>query len=363
MRKDMSKSAIPSKTPRPRLVDVARASGTSTAVVSTVVNGRTNTSIRVGDDTRRRVLAAAKKLGYVANPVAQRLAMGHNRLLGIFTHEAVFPIDRRSFYHPFLVGIEQEAETQGYDLALFTSTSTGVGKRMIYRDGANRLQVASGSVLLGWAESTEEIQRLAADKYPFSYVGRREVPGVDVPYAAADYAQATSEIVQHLVEHNHRRIKYVSGLEDREAGSDRQRGYLEAAQKFGLPVEPTFPCHMTENEVRPSVIKQWVDEGFTAVVFEDDIVAVPVLEAASAAGLFVPGDLSLAVLGDPLVHTESTPNWTTFEIPRLEMGRHATRILIDTITRPVSCQANYVVLPCALRLGDTTGPPRGKEAS
>lgn len=342
---------------RPRLVDVARLSGTSPAVVSTVVNGRTTSSIRVSEETKQRVLAAAKQMGYVANPVAQRLASGQNRLIGIFTHEAVFPIDRRSFYHPFLVGIEQEAESQGYDLALFTSTSTGAGKRTIYRDGANRLQITSGSVLLGWAKSTEEIQQLDADGYPFSYVGRREVQGVDVPYAAANYAQATSVIVHHLVAYGHRRIKYVSSLEDREAGNDRQRGFLEAARELGLPIEPAFPCRIT-TDVDGSVVRRWIAEGFTAVVFEDDIVAVPVLEAASAAGLSVPGDLSLAVLGDPLVHTESTPNWTTFKIPRLEMGRHATRILIDTITHQNSTEATQVVLPCTFQQGDTTGPPR-----
>lgn len=346
---------------RPRLVDVARLSGTSTAVVSAVVNGRAGTTIRVSESTRRRVLSAANELGYVANPVAQRLARGQNRLIGIFTHEAVFPIDRRSFYYPFLVGCEQEAEVQGYDLALFTSTSVGRGKRMIYRDGVNRLQVASGSVLLGWAESTDEIRRLSDEGYAFTYVGRRAVDGVEISYAAADYAGATREVVRHLVDLGHRTIKFVSSLDEREAGIDRQRGFLQAHHELGLPIDPTMPNKMAVSDMRLDVVAAWMREGYTAIVFEDDILAVPVVEMAREAGWSVPGDLSLAVLGDPLVHTDATPDWLTFAIPRHEMGRQAIRLLIDSFTRPEAIEPRHVVLPCTFREGETAGPPRSRK--
>ncbi len=64
------------------------------------------------------MLRAIRETGYVADPVARRLAARHNRILGVFTYEPVFPSAQRDFYHPFLVGIEERAERLGCDLLL-----------------------------------------------------------------------------------------------------------------------------------------------------------------------------------------------------------------------------------------------------
>jgi DNA-binding LacI/PurR family transcriptional regulator len=225
---------------RPRIADVARLAKVSPAVVSIVVNGRTDSTIRISPETKLRVWQAVQETGYVANPVAQRLAHGKNRLLGVFTHEPVFPVDQRSFYYPFLVGIEREAEARGYDLLLFTSAHGADGVRSIFRDGANRLLVASGSVLLGWAQDRGEIRRLAEANYPFTYVGRREIEGLSIPFAAADYAAATEQIVDHLVQLGHRRILYLSSLPEREAGIDRRLGFVRAMLRHGLELPATL---------------------------------------------------------------------------------------------------------------------------
>jgi DNA-binding LacI/PurR family transcriptional regulator len=229
-----------STTRRPRIADVARLAKVSPAVVSVVVNGRTDSTIRISPETKLRVWQAVQETGYVANPVAQRLAHGKNRLLGVFTHEPVFPVDQRSFYYPFLVGIEREAEARGYDLLLFTSAHGADGVRSIFRDGANRLLVASGSVLLGWAQDRGEIRRLAEANYPFTYVGRREIEGLSIPFAAADYAAATEQIVDHLVQLGHRRILYLSSLPEREAGIDRRLGFVRAMLRHGLELPATL---------------------------------------------------------------------------------------------------------------------------
>jgi DNA-binding LacI/PurR family transcriptional regulator len=133
-------------TTRVRLVDVANAVGVSTAVVSHTLSDRTHGTIRVSEATRQRVLRAVRELGYVPNPIARRLARGRTGLIGVFTYEPVFPIDQTNFFHPFLVGIEAEAETQGQDLLLFTK-GADKGTRNIYVDGVNRLQLADGAVL------------------------------------------------------------------------------------------------------------------------------------------------------------------------------------------------------------------------
>ncbi len=327
--------------------------------MSIVVNGRTDSTIRISGETKERVWQAVHETGYVANPVAQRLAHGKNRLLGVFTHEPVFPVDQRSFYYPFLVGIEREAEARGYDLLLFTSAHGSDGVRSIFRDGANRLLVASGSVLLGWAPDRGEIRRLAESSYPFTYVGRREIEGLSIPFAAADYAAATERIVDHLVLLGHRRILYLNSLPERESGVDRRDGFVRAMHRHGLGLPPTLSTRFDPDDITCDQVRAWAADGWTAIVLESDILAEHVLPVARACGLSVPEDVSLAVLGDPLVFSEPSTAWTTFCIPRLEMGRTAAAVLVDLIEDPATTSQQQTFLPCTFSPGSTTGPARG----
>jgi DNA-binding LacI/PurR family transcriptional regulator len=342
---------------RPRIVDVAKLAKVSPAVVSMVINNRTDSTVRTGPETVKRVWAAINELGYVPNPVAQSLASGRNRILGVFTHEALFPVDQRSFYHPFLVGIEEEAEEHGYDLLLFTSTRQSDGTRRIYRDGVNRLQVADGAVLLGLSESRAELERLVAEAFPFTYVGRREIGEAAIPYAAADYSGATGEVVDHLVGLGHRRILYLGSQPEEESSIDRQRGFREAHERLELPLARSFRRRLQPKELSLDLLESWLAAGYTALVVENDILAKPLLRLAESAGMLVPDSFSLAVLGDPLVYTEDTPNWTTYRLPRIEMGRHAARLLVRMLTAPQPHGPLQVVLPCTFVPGATTAPP------
>ena len=128
--------------------DIARMTGVSQATVSLVLNGRDDADVRIAPETRERVLQAIRSTGYVADPIARRLAARHNRILGVFTYESVFPAGLGDFYHPFLVGIEECAERVGCDLLLLTSAPVIDGRRRIFTQD-NRLRLADGCVLLG----------------------------------------------------------------------------------------------------------------------------------------------------------------------------------------------------------------------
>lgn len=190
---------------KPKLKDVAQLAGVSTATVSAVVNNRVGQNIRVGKGTQQRIVDAVKMLGYVANPAARSLVGQKNQILSIFTYESVFPFESHDFYYPFLVGIEKEAETQGYDLLFMTSTSRSGGTRTIYRNGMNRLRLADGAILLGASRNEVEILALAQENFPFVCIGHREFPGAEVSYVAANYTEVTAEIVTAIVQKGHRK--------------------------------------------------------------------------------------------------------------------------------------------------------------
>ncbi len=355
---------------RPRLVDVAKRAGVSIAVASTILNNRAASTIRASAETAERVRQAARELGYLPNPVAQRLARGRNQILGVFTFEPIFPLAQKSFYHPFLIGIEQEAEDLSYDLLLFTSARSDPGRRQrqIFRGGVNRLALADGSILLGREEDRSEVSRLIEQRYPFVYLGRRAITGFDVPYVGADYVSATAQVVRRLVGLGHRSFLYLGSLGDHEASLDRRAGYAHALEELGLPNDPARQRRIQPGEISGDRLEAWLADGVTAFVIEDDMVATRLLEVAASRGVRVPDAMSVALLGDALEHVEADVPWTMFRIPREAMGRQAVKLLAAILaarTRAPGADAaveedapaasRQIVLSCSLVEGATAG--------
>ncbi|MBX2997098.1 MAG: LacI family DNA-binding transcriptional regulator [Caldilineaceae bacterium] len=343
---------------RPRQIDVARLAGVSPTTVSFVLNGRIDSNVRISPETRQRVLDAIETLGYVANPVARSLAGGQNWLLGVFTYEAIFPIQNQDFYYPFLVGIEEEAAALGYDLLLFTSVIGLDGRRSIYRNGANRLQLADGAILLGLEEEKGELLRLTEEDYPFVFVGRRQVEGATIRYVGADYVAATAGIVEHLCAHSHRGIAYLGMAVDNESARDRFLGYGQGLRQAGLTVNPAW-VHRTQTEaISPAFVEAHLAQGVTAFVVEHDSIIDHLYSAAAHLGMSIPKDFSVALLGDPLSGSKLSRNVMAFTIPRREMGAQAVRLLAQLLNdSPAS--AEQIILPCQFVPGETVAPPKG----
>jgi DNA-binding LacI/PurR family transcriptional regulator len=318
---------------RPRIRDVAKLAGVSEATVSVVLNNRVGENVRVSESTQQKIWDAVRELGYVANPVAQRLAGGQNHIIAVFTFESMFPVDASSFYYPFLIGIEQEADRQGYDLLLITgSTDPDSGKRCIYKGNSNQLSRADGAILLGHGDK-KEVYRLLDEGFPFVYVGKRDAPNDDISYVAADYVSVTEQIVHNLFEHGHEKIAYISSPRQYEASIDRLRGFQSAcaAHHSGRDGQ-IWSGEMSD--FTTDVMWDYLDEGVSAFVAEDDTLGLRLLEMAGKMSLECPQDFSLAVLGNPLNPMQGLPDWTSFSIPRREMGSEALRMLVQLLTTP-----------------------------
>jgi DNA-binding LacI/PurR family transcriptional regulator len=343
---------------RPRQIDVARAAGVSPATVSLVINNRVGGNVRITPQTRQRVMEAVDRLGYVADPAARRLAGGFNTLLGVFTFQPIFPLRHRDFYYPFLVGIESEAEKQGYDLLLFTSTGGPDRARHVYNHGVNRLRMADGSVLLGVAEDRSELERLVREEYPFVHVGRREAKAGPVAYVGADYRSATTEVVRHMLTHGHTRIAYVGAAQVTESLADRRAGYREAFEQSGLSPDPKLNLYIAApDSLTPDWMLDLLQRGVTALVVESGPLASQFVRCIKVLGKKPPHDISFASLGDPYGDDELFPSVTTFHIPRQEMGAAAVRLLAQMLEEPEFTGASQIMLPCEFAPGDTVGRP------
>ncbi len=340
-------------------VDIARRVGVSQATVSLVVSGGAASDL-VAEETRRQVLAVAAELGYAVNAVARSLKGGANRMLGVYTFEPVFPVDQRDFYFPFLLGVEEATAEYGYDLLLFTSATSG-GNRRIYAGGVNRLKVADGCVLLGRQLHQDDLAALLREDFPFVFIGRREVPGEDLSYVAADYVGATRDVVRSLARLGHRRLAYLKVAHDQEWTRDREAGFRRGLEQAGIPVDQILIHPLSgSNLVGESRISEWLAAGITAILVEpsqDDSAISAVERAATAVGARIPQDLSVVLLGDPPLVNATAREWTRFSIPREQMGREAVRLLLELLADE-SGTARQLYLDCVPVPGDSVAPPR-----
>ena len=345
---------------RPRQVDVARHAGVSPAIVSLVLNGKIDDKIRISPQTVERVRASMRELGYMPNPVARSLATGHNRILGVFTYEPLFPLQTESFYFPFLVGIEDQAEALDYDLLLFTRSRHHDGRRSVYRDGVNQLLMADGSILFGRDVEASEIERLTLEAYPFVSIGRvdSEAP---YDYVAADYAGATRDVVEYLVERGHRVIAYLGAPDRAVSYRERERGFRQAHDDNRLPLDPRRVLFSDPETLLGEHLDALLAAGATALVCENHRLAAALLRLARERRLAIPRDVSLALLGEHHRPSDALASCTTFRIPLYAMGVEAVRLLGEALEgrsdhRQTTLSCDFVAGHTVATI-DTPSPP------
>ncbi|GAA3514644.1 LacI family DNA-binding transcriptional regulator [Actinocatenispora rupis] len=341
---------------RPTQADIARLAGVSQPTVSLVLGGN-KAGVALSDETRQRVLDAAESLGYVPDPIARRLSRRTNNLLGLYTFTATFPTDVQHSYYPFLVGVEEEAAAQGYDLLLFTSSGAYEGAT----DVLNRVRLADGCLFLGRHVPEKAMGRFLDDGYPLVYIGRHDELGERLPYVGADYVSASADVVRRLAELGHRHLAYVREKDDAPASADREAGLRSAVADTGVRADVV---RTDGGDVDTARLRSWLADGVTAIVAEEtdtDIAVTAVESAARAGGLRCPDDFSLALLGDRVGRSPGLPALSGFAIPRREMGRAAVRMLTGLIAGEPEARIRQI-LGCHPLAGETVGaPPRPPE--
>lgn len=329
--------------------DVARLAGVSQATVSLVLNSAPDAKLRVGEETKLRVLSAIQRTGYTANPFARGLARGRNSIVGVFTYESVFPKGSADFFYPFLEGIEAGAEQLGLDLMLFTSApSRSTGRRTLSETGWNRVAITDGCILLGRHDDKYDTEAMLAQKFPFVFLGRRDSGDQLVPYVGVDYNDSTRRVVEHLLRLGHRRIAFLGDLGQTESALDRVSGYRDAMKDAGLR-----PMLFSSTAFSPEeAVGLIVDNAATAAVLGPDYPSGDIRTVAAGRGIEVPRDLSLAILGQPTTALTDEQLWTGFRIPREEMGLEALLLLAGQIEGRDDLELQQL-LPCTFVEGET----------
>ena len=329
---------------------IAELAGVSQTTVSLVLNGKASeASARIPEETRVRVLEVIRGTTYVADPAARRLAGVGNKIIGVFTYEPAFPTSSQDFYAPLLTGIEAQSEEQGFDLLMFTSAPVVDGRRRLFHEN-NRMQLADGCLLLGLEMDGDELHRLVETGFPFVAVGRRDTPGV--PYVGIDYATGTAALIDRALGLGHRRFALLHTLSAAEAVADRQEGFLRSLQERSDVVRRMVPIGDDDVE---SAFAELVAFSPSVVVVETQHIAEEIARRANYAGISIPGDMSMVVLGASIGATASPFDFTRLDPPRIPLGAASVQLLArllsdDDVPGDDELQT---LLPCTLHDGTT----------
>lgn len=331
---------------RVRQRDVARAAGVSQASVSLVVSGRAAEG-GVSASTQERIRRAMSELGYVPDAAARSLRGGRNGLFGVFTYEPVFPSQPDDYFHEFLVGIEMAAAQHGQDLVLFSSAQQADGRRSIFSDGASRLHLADGSIILGMHRDDGELRRLVDDGYPFVSLGRYD-PVPEAAWVGVDYDRAVHSIIDDLHAAGHESFVYIAGDDDRLPSRARRDSFRAATRDDASVI-------VGGSELGVEQMRDWVRRGVTTVVAENPLIAEGVAITANRAGLRVPDHLSAVSLEVPLRNGRAA-GWSHLVIPKRDVGIRTVGVLAAILDGKLPRGHHETVQCLPHHLGTITSP-------
>jgi len=278
--------------------------GVSVSLVSRALGGRA-AAIGVPAPTIERIQQAARRMGYVPSAAARTLRGAATRTLGVVVMDLTDP-----FFGPVLGALHGLAHRYDYSLVL-----VGFERRRIRAEDVRPLTKhrIDGLLILG------------SGPYPLADTPLR-APAVRVGLAAGaepatgfwvDEAAAMRSVAEHLWRLGRRRMVYVGGPDatHRRRGEELRRALAAAGRSDGLRrlLFTEEPAATAGLELGRRLLRN--PDGVDAVVAANDLIALGVLRALTAAGRDIPGEIALTGFDDLPLAALTTPALTTVRPP------------------------------------------------
>lgn len=302
----------------PTLRSLATELGVSISTVSRALNGHPH----VDEVVRERVLAAAEKVGYVPDALAQSLKSQRTWRIGL-----ILPDILNEFYTVAVATIEREIAAAGYRLQLsITGDDPALEAQQLE---ALLRERADGVILVPSARRSAAVERLVGAGMNVVELGRRsENEGVSSVVAAerAGVVAATT----HLLGLGHRRIALIGGPDAHSTGRERLAGYRDALAAADVSYDAALVRqgllqHQFGYEASLAVLTQ--PDPPTAVVAASNQLVYGLLRAATGLAIAVPGALSIVAFGHAHWFALANPPVTSVVVPIAEMAVAAAALL------------------------------------
>jgi len=329
---------------KPTMSDVARLAGVGTMTVSRVLNG----TARVLPETAKQVQTAIDQLNYRPNELARAFRGQRTRSIGL-----IIPYLYDPFFANCAHAVTSVAKEHGHSVIITTSnedpdTEYAEAEQMLQRHVDGLMVIPARFRRSGLTQAMFGKTPVVAFDRPVSD------PAFDV--VLVQNAAGSRRIVQHLIEHGHKRITFVGLSRSLFTINARVLGYRRAMQGSGLEEDSLLGCFTQENTLRFINEKLRGSKAPTAFFTSNNLSTRYVLASLLSLGVKMPHDLALVGFDDFDLADLTSPPLTVVRQPAQEMGRIAANLLFERIARGELQKAGTrIILPVEVVLRRSCG--------
>lgn len=314
--------------------DVAAAAGTSTAVVSYVLNDGPKP---VAPATRARVLEAVAELGYRPNRIARALRSRRTGLIGL-----VVPGTADPFFVHLAHSAEAAASARGYLTVIGNSAFDAAREQALIEGFID--EGVDGIIMAGLGQSHDLRALLHGSDTPIVFLHNRP-ESMARPLITVDNIEGAEMATTHLLEHGHRRVACLTHHDDMGPVGDRFRGWRNALKTSGVRFTKDLVVRSgVDRRSASETAMQWLTtpDRPTALFAATDELAIGVFHAAWRLGLTLPDDLAVVGFDGCDEGATTVPELSTVAEPFAELGARAVDTLLAAGRR-----ASVITLPTA----------------
>ena len=300
----------------------------SISAVSFALNGRPG----VSEATRERVRQVARDLDWQPHTAARALGGAKAGSIGFVLNRPARTLGTESFFGDLISGIQ---------LGL---TGTHIGMTLLVaRDAEEELETyrdwwrghrVDGVIVIDPRRDDDRLRLLAELGMPSVVVGSHPSPAGTAPSVWIDDSDATDTVLRYLRALGHRRIAQVSGPPEFEHTAlriDRVRAFAGAGDDPDDRTESVPTDYSAEAGAAATRRLLSAATRPTAIVFDNDVLAVAGLGVASEMGVRVPQDVSIVSFDDSAMIRLVRPAITSLTRDTVELGQRAAVLLREQI--------------------------------
>ncbi|QYF87730.1 LacI family DNA-binding transcriptional regulator [Brevundimonas sp. PAMC22021] len=306
---------------RATINDVARDAKVSKKTVSRVINQ----SPFVKEDTRERVQAVIRDLGFSPDPQARGLAFRRSFLVGL-----IYDNPSPTYVVNMQQGVLDAIRGSGLELVVHPCNRASDTLLADIRNFVERQRLWGVIMPPSVSEDERVIDLLRELDCPYVRIASVSLDAPEAMVITNDWIGA-AEAACHLADLGHRRIGLVRGPSLFRSSAVRGKGFRDALAERGIPLDPDLEvegAYTFESGVEAGHALLSLPEPPTAIFTLNDDMAIGVMQAARDLGLELPRDLSVVGFDDLPMAARVWPNLTSVRLPIRDMGRMAAEKLL-----------------------------------
>lgn len=306
------------------IYDLAKKLNLSTATVSRALNGHDD----VKETTKKRVVEAAKEMGYLPNSMARSLTTKKSWNIGILFRDDMNSGFKHIFFANVINEIIDAAAERGYDVSII---SGNIGKKKTSYLEHARYRLLDGIIIATVDTRQEDVLRLINSDMPVALIDQNFKNSICVN---SKNRKGIRSLVNHLYNSGYKKITYITGQLDNYVAKDRKQAFLDITKDLDIAdncktIEGIFTDGILSYEITKNIMNS--SDRPDAIMYSDDTAAIGGLKYLIEHNFSIPEDVAICGYDGVDISQLVTPKITTVQQDIHQLGYLVTNLLIDKI--------------------------------